>query len=385
MKFRLSCLFLVFFSWQTCFGETPKIATAFTLPLWPAEDYYVLGPFLALDSGKYHIGEDRNATDGTDFGDSVYAVANGQVMVSQIIESANSWGKVVVIKHTLIDGKIIYSLYAHLETVSVVVGQVVNLGEEIGTIGDANGYYGPQNGSGPHLHFEIRTNNNWQPSSAAYFPTPINFDTLRRFKNPSLVIDDLSNIFSSSLPKNRWTIIIPPVNTSMTTTYLTYAGQDLTYAQAVSKKLVHKNIQYRWSGETSWRSSKPADVSWFDGVEYRVRANQAGIILNLVLPGHNFPAERAVQDMIWHASKNGHFTSCRPETIDEYDNDDDLFTFRQMDCVYKTSNGEMVTVTLHHATRQVQPLVRFITYENPDTGIVSAWGDNRLTPTQLDP
>ena len=57
-----------------------------------------------------------------------------------------SYGQYVVVDH----GNGESSLYAHLDSVLVTVGQVVQAGTQLGTVGDTG------NSSGPHLHFEER-------------------------------------------------------------------------------------------------------------------------------------------------------------------------------------------------------------------------------------
>jgi murein DD-endopeptidase MepM/ murein hydrolase activator NlpD len=63
------------------------------------------------------------------------------------------WGNRIVIRHTLPDGQVVYSLYAHLmpRSVLVKVGEVVSAGEPIAKVGKTG------RASAPHLHLEIRT------------------------------------------------------------------------------------------------------------------------------------------------------------------------------------------------------------------------------------
>ena len=106
------------------------------------------------DDGNFdhiHPGEDWNRTgvggDG-DRGDAVYAIGNG--VVTYAGETNVGYGNVVLIEHTLPDGKMIWSQYAHLDSVDVIKGQVVLMGKQIGTIGNSGGVIFS------HLHFEIR-------------------------------------------------------------------------------------------------------------------------------------------------------------------------------------------------------------------------------------
>jgi len=63
------------------------------------------------------------------------------------------WGNRVVIRHTLPDGQVVYSLYAHLmpHSVTVRAGDVVTAGQPIARVGQTG------RATAPHLHLEIRT------------------------------------------------------------------------------------------------------------------------------------------------------------------------------------------------------------------------------------
>lgn len=91
-------------------------------------------------SSGYHTGVDFPVGVGT----AIRAVGPGTVVTAGW---NSAYGYQVVIKH----GDGMYSQYAHLSSLTVVVGQVVKGGDQIGYSG-ATG-----NVSGPHLHFEIRT------------------------------------------------------------------------------------------------------------------------------------------------------------------------------------------------------------------------------------
>lgn len=130
--------------------------------------YYNAQHFLEFNSAfnKYHLGDDWNGNGGgdTDYGDPVYAVADGTVTFVQDLaqpdNTPDSWGKVVVIRHVLPDGQNAWSLYAHLQY--WIVPELchsssstlceVRKGQQIGAIGNGNGYYAGLT----HLHFEMR-------------------------------------------------------------------------------------------------------------------------------------------------------------------------------------------------------------------------------------
>lgn len=87
----------------------------------------------------WHIGTDVVGLDDK----TVYAIADG--VVESINAHGKSYGNHVCIKHA--DGVI--SLYAHLASVAVKVGQKVLIGQKVGVMG-ATG-----NASGAHLHLEL--------------------------------------------------------------------------------------------------------------------------------------------------------------------------------------------------------------------------------------
>lgn len=112
---------------------------------------YDAQPFAAMNEkrGGYHTGQDLNGIGGenTDEGEPVCAAARGLVLYSGT--PGPGWGNVVVLAHRLPGSSdIIQTLYAHLGKRQVRPGQTVGRGQQIGTIGTADGTYLA------HLHFE---------------------------------------------------------------------------------------------------------------------------------------------------------------------------------------------------------------------------------------
>ena len=100
-----------------------------------------------------HLGEDWNGKGGgnTDLGDPVYTCADGLVTFTEDV--CCGWGNVVRVIHKLpnhAEHQYIESVYAHMHNVNVKVGDLIKRGDQIGTIGTANGRYSA------HLHFEMR-------------------------------------------------------------------------------------------------------------------------------------------------------------------------------------------------------------------------------------
>lgn len=121
-------------------GQNPG---EFFLVAWPSSGKVVsgFGPRLHPIFGVWrnHNGIDLDG----DTGDPVRAALVGEVIIAGW---RNGFGNTVVLNH--FDGYT--TLYAHLSKISVSVGQEVDHGQRIGSVG-STGW-----STGPHLHFEIR-------------------------------------------------------------------------------------------------------------------------------------------------------------------------------------------------------------------------------------
>ena len=105
---------------------------------WPV-DGPVGDPF-GPRGNRFHAGIDLLAATGA----PVSAAADGRVTWAGRL--GGGWGNLVVVTHA--DG--VRTMYAHLSTIAVRVGQRVGTGDRLGAVG-ATG-----DASGPHLHFEVR-------------------------------------------------------------------------------------------------------------------------------------------------------------------------------------------------------------------------------------
>jgi hypothetical protein len=90
--------------------------------------------------GRFHAGIDLPAAAGT----PVAAAAAGRVVWAGT--RAGGWGKLVTLAH----GNGVRTLYAHLSTIHVRVGDWVAGGTVVGRVGSTG------DATGPHLHFEVR-------------------------------------------------------------------------------------------------------------------------------------------------------------------------------------------------------------------------------------
>jgi len=111
-----------------------------------AKDYYNAQPF----TENNHLGDDWNAVTGgnSDLGHPIYAIAAG--IVTEAEDKGGGWGNVIRIEHHVPNEDNVESLYAHCLENMVKKGDEVKKGQQIATIGNADGAYLA------HLHFEIR-------------------------------------------------------------------------------------------------------------------------------------------------------------------------------------------------------------------------------------
>ena len=101
---------------------------------------------------KFHSGIDIG---GNSEGTNVYATANG--MVGKIVRKASCGGNQVYVFHT-INGRQVTSLYMHLLSINVSVGDQVTSNTVVGTIGGGSQTNAWDSCStGPHLHFTLAT------------------------------------------------------------------------------------------------------------------------------------------------------------------------------------------------------------------------------------
>jgi len=115
--------------------------------IWPVSSHYITSTVGGRNSPG-GIGSTNHK--GTDIGrvgynSSIYAAKDGKVIIS---EYSRSYGNYVVVYH----GAGNTTLYAHMSSRKVSVGQSVKQGDVLGITGSTG------NSTGPHLHFEVKEN-----------------------------------------------------------------------------------------------------------------------------------------------------------------------------------------------------------------------------------
>jgi hypothetical protein len=129
-----------------------------------------------------HLGDDLNGIGGenSDQGDPVFAAGAGRVVYSGV--PGPGWGNMIILAHRVPEagapgGFALYqTVYAHLEKILVRPDQLVQRGDQIGTVGTASRQYLA------HLHFEVRTGPYVNPS-VGYADAPLNRLSPEKFIN----------------------------------------------------------------------------------------------------------------------------------------------------------------------------------------------------------
>lgn len=128
---------------------------------WPTERPYRITSYYAYRWGKMHDGIDIS---GPGKGSAIYAIGDGTVVEAQVVGThSRNDGTYAVIAH---DNNI-YSLYAHMDSLHVSVGDTVNRGDVIGTMGET-GF-----ATGVHLHISISIG--WPYHGSYRFVNPLTY------------------------------------------------------------------------------------------------------------------------------------------------------------------------------------------------------------------
>lgn len=117
---------------------------------WPVPNYYQITSYYGwrFNNSDYHTGMDISG--GGVNGKPVVAANDGVIAkTNYAFTPGRGYGIYVIIDH----GGKTTTLYGHLSAISVSEGQSVTKGQQIGLVG-STGW-----STGPHLHFEVRENN----------------------------------------------------------------------------------------------------------------------------------------------------------------------------------------------------------------------------------
>jgi len=123
-------------------GSSARPAAASGSWAYPIGGGYVSSHYGENRGGKAHLAIDIAAPTGT----PVYAANNGTVITAG--DAGDGYGYCIRVAH----GNGIVTVYAHLSSMNVSIGQAVGKGQKIGGVG-STGW-----STGAHLHYEVRVN-----------------------------------------------------------------------------------------------------------------------------------------------------------------------------------------------------------------------------------
>lgn len=143
-------------------GDTNKEVPIGTFEAAPLEAGFVITEEYGWYTGAESAFGAHTGTDMSNgYGAIVMSVLDGTVTNVTTGCTVGNWscgygfGNHITIKHTLENGKVIYTRYAHLDTVYVKPGQLVYKGQTIGLQGNTG------KSTGTHLHFEVRLSDDY--------------------------------------------------------------------------------------------------------------------------------------------------------------------------------------------------------------------------------
>ncbi|GAB4474675.1 MAG: hypothetical protein Kow00124_14880 [Anaerolineae bacterium] len=155
--------------------------------VWPGTWFDATGfaQFYTTVGPAYHTGADLNnnkPVHDTDRDAPVYAAGDGTVTFSAL--GGGTWGHIIVIRHTpLPDGTVVWTRYAHVHNPMVRAGERVERGQQIATVGNANGRL-----QAYHLHFDVAITDVLE-QNPAHWPGNNLAEVLRHYTDPRAFIE----------------------------------------------------------------------------------------------------------------------------------------------------------------------------------------------------
>lgn len=128
-----------------------RLSNGEVLLRWPLNDHVLTAGWYYSD-GSLHRAIDFEAAVGTPvFASETGTVTSAYTWNGKVTSGdSNSYGNYIIIEHEDYNGGSLRTLYAHLNTMLVRVGDTVKEGTLIGYTGQTG------NVTGPHLHYEVR-------------------------------------------------------------------------------------------------------------------------------------------------------------------------------------------------------------------------------------
>lgn len=319
-------------------------------------------------------------------GGEIRATANGVVEFSG---AYSGYGYLLKIKHTLPNGRVIRSIYGHRQSEMMSAWQVVTKGQVVGYVGKTATVQpdGTVLLDVPcHLHFAIFDQD--MPGSATVPPGYIYDDSgqppdmaqqniMRYFYDPLLFVNDRNSESQMVFPGTGYSYTSFSSTKSVTTRTMFVtdaAGNAESLHAAVDLGWIGSAV-YWWNGSSWVLSTGPIESQTIShGYYYKFNALQSGLTLHWFIPGNDYPIGRRLQDMAEFTSVNASLGFGRAFR-DSYANDPNWGA--NYGLAYMTY-AQYIGGTLYYASvdvaySKVDPLVRYVCYYNPQTGVWSSW------------
>jgi len=131
--------------------------------------------------------------------------------------------------------------------------------------------------------------------------------------------------------------------------------------RAVQLRYVYQYVYEQRSG-TWYYYSNIANVFFGAGNTYAIWSFVNGAVLNILVPCHNFKADRAKIDMLHHTTLDSHFSNIKTETYGEMLSWQENPNWELRWASFGFSGG---TLAMYHATNKTNPLIRLTGFNDP--------------------
>ncbi len=260
-------------------------------------------------------------------GGVVRATASGEVMVGY---QSGGYGNFIRIKHKLPNGKIIYSLYGHLQDFSIKVADGTDVvgGAEIAKVGDTG------MGGVCHLHFAIYSEDILMDENLV-IPTGYVFNdeerlntnpriysnTMKYFYDPLLFVDD-RNVRYAFLASCCNILNVTKTTYSRLTKNMYVkdsTGKILSLQKAADAGWITPYVYFKDAVTGAWGYNSTYKIEEFvlrKNVDYAFRPLKSNLIFYYFKSGNNYLEARTRQDMMEYAATNKSFSGLNRETYD---------------------------------------------------------------------
>jgi len=312
----------------------------------------------------------------------IKATANGVVIFSG---SYPGYGNLLKIRHTLPNGRIVYSLYGHRRSVMMNVGDTVVLGQTVGYVGNTGA------GSNCHLHFAIFDQSMPLNSADApvgyvysdknektYSGTLIPSNIMRYFYDPLLFVNDRNNDWSSSMGNaGYWYLLNASFDRSIPTRtayVVNSAGVAKSLQSAADAGWMNSRLW--WIVGTTWyyyNQPIESNTLYSNISSYVVQTYLPNLTFHVFPPGNNYLDARWRGDMAEFTTVNSVFGYGRAlrETYNNNPNWDVNYGLVSMTYEQPVDGYTYGWVYLSYS--KTDPLVRYVMGYNSQTHSWTSW------------